>query len=130
VVARTRAHGRFTVHRYSSSKRLRATLRAISEALRRRRHRPLGETGRWLGRVVRGWLNYHAVPFNSRQLNRFRKGVTLLWLSAIRRRSQRARRGWTWKRMERLAVKYLPPAKIQHPYPHVRFRARLKVGAV
>lgn len=130
VVAKTRAHGRFTVHRYSSSKRLRATLHALSEQLRKRMHRPVGETGRWLKRVVQGWLNYHAVPFNSRQLGRFLKAVTRLWLHTLRRRSQRARRRWTWERMARLAERHLPRLKILHPYPHQRFHARLKVGAV
>lgn len=130
VVAKTRSHGRFTVHRYSISKRLRAKLHQISDELRKRLHRPLGETGRWLRRVVQGWLNFHAVPFNSRQLNRFLQGVTRLWLSALRRRSQRGRRRWTWERMSRLAARSLPRPKILHPYPHQRFYARLKVGAV
>ena len=130
VVAKTRSHGRFTVHRYSISKRLRAKLHKISDDLRKRMHHPLGETGRWLRQVVQGWLNYHAVPFNSRQMNRFVKGITCLWLSAIRRRSQRGRRRWTWERMARLAACHLPRPKILHPYPHQRFHARLKVGAV
>jgi RNA-directed DNA polymerase len=130
VVARTRTHGRFTVHRYSISKRLRATLAALSTQLRRRMHRPLGETGRWLRQAVQGWLQYHAVPFNSRQLNRFLKGVTRLWLHTLRRRSQRGRSRWTWERMSHLVARYLPRVKILHPYPHQRFHARLKVRAV
>lgn len=130
VVAKTRAQGRFTVHRYSASQRLRATLHKISEELRKRMHRPLGETGRWLHRVVQGWLNYHAVPFNSPQLNRFVKGIARLWLHMLRRRSQRGRRRWTWDRMARLVARYLPRPKILHPYPHQRFHARLKVRAV
>ncbi len=130
VATKTRTHGWFTVHRYSSSKRLRATLHKISEELRKRMHRPLGETGRWLRSVVQGWLNYHAVPSNSRQLNRFVKGVTRLWLYALRRRSQRGRSRWTWERMSRLAARYLPRIKILHPYPEQRFRDRLKVRAV
>jgi RNA-directed DNA polymerase len=130
VVAKTRAHGRFTVHRYSSGKRLRATLHKISEKLRKWMHRPLGETGRWLRQVVQGWLNYHAVPFNSRRMNRFVTGVIRLWLSALRRRSQRGRHRWTWERMARLVASHLPRPKILHPYPHQRFHARLKVRAV
>jgi RNA-directed DNA polymerase len=130
VATKCRTHGWFTVHRYSSSKRLRATLHKISEELRKRRHRPVGETGRWLRSVVQGWLNYHAVPFNSRQLNRFVKGVTRLWLYSLRRRSQRGRSRWTWERMSRLAARYLPRLKILHPYPNQRFRARLKARAV
>jgi len=111
-------------------KRLRAKLHQISDELRKRLHRPIGETGRWLRRVVQGWLNYHAVPFNSRQMNRFLKGVTRLWLYALRRRSQRGRRRWTWERMSQLAARHLPRPKILHRYPHQRFHARLKVGAV
>ena len=130
VVAKTRSHGRFTVHRYSIRKRLRATLHKISEQLRKRMHCPLGETGRWLRQVAQGWLNYHAVPFNSRQMNRFAQGITRLWLYAIRRRSQRGRRRWTWDRMAGLAARYLPRPKILHPYPQQRFYARLQVGAV
>ena len=130
VCAKTRAHGRFTVHRYSVSKRLRAKLHEIQAELRWRMHEPLGKTGRWLRSVVRGWLNYHAVPFNMRQLERFVKQVTRLWLYAIRRRSQRGRRRWTWDRMDGLVRRYLPSPRILHPYPHQRFRARLKVRAV
>ena len=51
-------------HRHSVAKRIRATLQAIKAKLRKRMHRPLGETARWLRSVVQGWLNYHAVPNN------------------------------------------------------------------
>lgn len=128
--ARTRRQGRFTIHRSSMSKRMRATLHVIKAGLRRRLHRPLDETGRWLRRVVQGWLNYHAVPFNMRQLERFVKQVTRHWLRSLRRQSQRGRRRWTWKRFAQVARRYLPRPRILHRYPHERFRARLKVGAV
>jgi hypothetical protein len=32
--------------------------------------------------------------------------------------------------MRRLVRKHLPRPRILHPYPHQRFHARLKVGAV
>ncbi len=128
--ARTRKSGRFTVHRHSMAKRMRATFQKIKEKLEKRRHRPIGETGRWLRRVVQGWLNYHAVPSNSHRLCRFVDEVTRLWLSVIRKRSQRGRRGWTWARMQRLARLHLPRPRVTHPYPNERFHARLKVGAV
>ncbi len=111
------------------AKRMRATLQAIKAKLRKRMHRPLGETARWLRRVVQGWLNYHAVPSNSNRIGRFVDEVTRLWLRVIRRRSQRGR-CWTWNRMHRLVRKHLPRPRIIHPYPDQRFRARLKVGAV
>lgn len=126
---KTRKHGCFTVHRHSIAKRMRATLQAIKVKLRKRMHRPLGETGRWLRRVVQGWLNYHAVPGNCNRLGRFVDEVTRLWFSGIRKRSQRGR-AWNWKRMHRLGRRYLPRPRILHPYPNQRFHARLEVGAV
>jgi group II intron reverse transcriptase/maturase len=130
ICAKTRAHGRFTIHRHSMSKRLRATLKAIQAELRKRMHRPIGETGRWLRKVMQGWLNYHAVPLNMRQLERFYKQVIRHWLSAIRRRSQRGVHRWTWERMDRLVRCHIPRPRILHPHPHQRFYARFKVGAV
>ena len=128
--ARTRKHGWFTIHRHSMAKRFRATLQALQAELRKRRHGALGETGRWLRRVVQGWLNYHAVPDNSRCLGRFVDEVTRLWLRQLRRRSQRGRSRWTWVRMHRLVRRYLPRPHIIHPYPDQRFRARLEARTV
>lgn len=128
--AKTRKHGRFTIHRHTMAKRMRATLLAIKAALRKRMHRPLGETARWLRSVVRGWLNYHAIPSNSHRTCRFVAEVTRHWLHALRRRSQRGRQRWTWSRITRLARKHLPRPRIIHPYPDQRFHARLKARAV
>jgi len=128
--ALTKEHGWFTIHRHSVAKRMRATFATIKEQLQKRMHRPLAETGRWLRRVVQGWLNYHAIPSNSQRLCRFVDEVTKLWLAVIRRRSQRGRSGWTWERMHRLARLHLPRPRVTHPYPNTRFRDRLKVGAV
>ena len=114
--AKTRKHGWFMIHRHSMAKRMRATLHAIQAKLRKRMHRPLGETARWLRRVVQGWLNYHAVPGNGNRIGRFVDEVARLWLRVIRRRSQRGR-GWTWERMHRLGRKHLPRPRITHPYP-------------
>lgn len=126
---KTRKQGWFTIHRHSIAQRMRATLQAIKAKLRKRKHRPLGETARWLRRVVQGWLNYHAVPGNSNRIGRFVDEVTRLWLAVIRSRSQRGRK-WTWERMHRLVRTHLPRPRIVHPYPDQRFRARPKVGAV
>jgi len=126
---KTRKHGWFTIQRHSVSKRMRATLQKIKANLQKRMHRPLGETARWLRRVVQGWLNYHAVPGNGNRIGRFIDEVTRLWLHVIRRRSQRGH-CWTWERMHGLVRKHLPNPRIIHPYPNKRFHARLKVGAV
>ncbi len=84
----------------------------------------------WLRRVVPDWLNYHAVPRNSQSLCRFVDEVTRLWLSVIRQRSQRGRRGCTWERVQSHARLHLPRPRVAHPYPNERFHARLKVAAV
>ena len=128
--ALTKKNGWFTIHRHSIAKRVRATLAKIKENLHSRRHRPIGENGRWLRSVVQGWLNYHAVPANSQCLGRFIDEVTRIWLATIRRRSQRGSCTWTWGRMQRLARLHLPRPRVIHPYPNQRFRARLKARAV
>jgi hypothetical protein len=72
--------------------------------------------------VVRGHLAYYAVPGNSRATSAFHRQLGRLWRRALRRRSQRHR--LSWRRMERLVARWLPPARIRHPYPEVRFDAR------
>lgn len=130
ICGKTRRTKRFALQRKTIAKRMRRTLAAIKEQLRRRRHDSLGATGRWLASVVRGWLGYYAVPGNFRCLDQFITAVTKLWLRQIRRRSQRGRSRWSWSRMDRLSKKHLPRAKIQHPYPGPRFHARPRAGAV
>ena len=127
--SRRRKGDRFVIHRHSIAKRMRATWQAIKSKLRKQMHSPLGETGRWLRSVVQGWLNYHAVPSNSRNINRFVDEVTRLWHRVLHRRSQLGRAKWTWVRMRRLGRRWLPRPRIIHPYPEQRFRVRPKVGA-
>jgi RNA-directed DNA polymerase len=127
---KTRSHGWFTIQRVTIAKRMRATLAAIGQQLRLRMHRPLGETARWLRSVVEGWMNYHAVPGNHRRLCQFVDEVSKLWLTVLRRRSQKGKERWTWSRMHRVIRLHLPRPRVLHPCPNQRFRARLKVGAV
>lgn len=128
--AKTRSRGWFTIRRITIAKRMRATLAAIKQQLRQRMHRPMGEVARWLRSVVQGWMGYHAVPGNSRRLYQFLDEVSKLWLTVLRRRSQKGKDRWTWPRMRRLVRRHLPRPRVLHPYPEERFRARLKVGAV
>ena len=71
--------GYFTVRRKTARKRMVAKLKAIHQQLRQRRHEPLATTGRWLGSVVQGCFNYHAVPGNMHTLGTFRRRVIRLW---------------------------------------------------
>ena len=117
--SRTR-HGRFVIKRRSSKKRMRAKLAQIKGELRHRMHASRDELGCWLRSVVRGWFQYHAVPFNRASLDQFRTQVIRLWHFTLRRRSQKGRRAWTWDRMQRLARHWLPPPRILHPHPSER----------
>ncbi len=115
-------NGSFWLRRHTVSKRLRAKLKQVKDQLKRRRHLPIPDQGRWLASVVRGHLAYYAVPGNSRAISAFHRQLGRLWRRALRRRSQRHH--LSWRRMERLVARWLPPARIQHPYPEVRFDAR------
>jgi len=117
-------NGSFWLRRHTISKRLRAKLKQVKDQLKRRRHLPIPDQGRWLGSVVRGHLAYYAVPGNSRAISAFHRQLGRLWRRALRRRSQRHR--LSWRRMERLVARWLPPARIRHPYPEVRFDARTR----
>ncbi len=121
ICARMR-DGRFWVRRITISKRMRAKLRAVKDQLKRRRYQPIPEQGRWLAAVVRGHRAYYAVPGNRTAVAAFRTQVTRHWHEALQRRSQRTRINWA--RMNRLATKWLPPARVTHPFPDVRFRVR------
>ena len=101
---------------------MRAKLQEVKKQLLRHRHLPVPEQGRWLASVVRGHCAYYAVPGNSEAIRAFRTQAARHWYRALRRRSQRTR--LNWERMDRLVTRWLPPARIMHPWPSVRFDAR------
>jgi group II intron reverse transcriptase/maturase len=111
--------GKFQIKRKTRPDRMRAKLQAIKQGLRRRRHQPIPVQGKWLGQVVRGYFNYHAVPTNSQALAAFRLRVTKLWQRSLRRRSQKD--GTTWERITQMAKDWIPKPFILHPWPSVRF---------
>jgi hypothetical protein len=108
------------VKRKTRRDRLLAKLRLIKQELRQFMHQPLPTVGKWLGHVVRGYFNYHAVPTNIRALVRFRDGIVERWLRVLRRRSQRGSR-LTWDQMVKIADEWLPRPRITHPWPRQRF---------
>ena len=115
-------NGRFQLKRITIARRRRAKLAEVKAELKRRMHQPVPEQGRWLASVVRGHMQYYAVPGNVQAVAAFRAQVTRHWLKALRRRSQKNRT--TWERMRRIETRWLPKARVMHPYPNVRFDAR------
>jgi len=112
----------FVIGRRTIKKRMRAKLQEIKAGLRKRLHRQIGETGMWLNRVLRGHLNYYAVPGNGPSLSWFFYRVRWYWIRSLRRRSQRSR--MDWKRFDRIAKRFVPQIRILHPWPAHRFDAR------
>ena len=118
ICGKTRA-GKFQLQRKTRQDRMRAKLKMIKEEMWRRMHQRIPDQGKWLGRVVRGYFNYHAVPTNARALAAFRHHVTDIWLSTLRRRSQKDR--ITWARITKLVDTWLPKPIVRHPWPSERF---------
>jgi group II intron reverse transcriptase/maturase len=120
-------NGRYDVIRRTEPRRMRATLKAVKRQLVRRKHDPVPEQGKWLAQMLRGYFAYYAVPTNARTLGRFRTEIIRLWRRQLRQRSQRT--VLNWRRMNRLSLRWLPPARAQHPWPGKRFRAKTRGGS-
>jgi len=116
-----RKRRRFTIKRKTIAKRLRLKLHEVKLKLRRRLHDPIPEVGKWIGSVVQGYMNFHAVPGNFASIKAFRTQVARLWLRMLRRRSQRHR--MPWERFRHFVDQWFPKCRILHMYPDVRFHA-------
>lgn len=117
----TTRQGQFTVRRLTVKKRMRAKIAEIRAELMRRRHHPVALVGKWLNSVVRGYLNYHAVPGNLYRLGSMCKDIGRAWRHSLMRRSQRPK--MPWSRFSRIAKRFMPPLRNLHPYPEERFYA-------
>jgi RNA-directed DNA polymerase len=124
--AKTRK-GWFTVLRQTMRQRWQAKLRALRDELRRRMHTPIPEQGAYLRSVLLGHFRYYGVPMNGPALGAFRMAVGYLWRTVLRRRSQGNH--LPWSRMTRLIARWLPPARICHPYPLVRLGVLTQGGS-
>jgi RNA-directed DNA polymerase len=78
ICGKTRS-GRFTVIRHTMRKRLQAKLKAVHTELKRRPHAAMPALGAYLRAVMKGHMNYYAMPLNIRAIQRFRYGLVLLW---------------------------------------------------
>ena len=103
---------------------MRAKLMEIKAQLKRQMHSTVAEIGAWLRSVVRGWLNYHAVPGNSLSLGRF----LTRWAASGLAFYDGAVRNFVADvgnmALGRFATGELPPARILHPYPNERLAVR------
>ena len=100
-------------------KKRQAKLLEVHTELRQRMHEPIPEQGAYLRSVVAGHVRYFGVPMNGASISAFRKEVCRMWLKVLRRRSHK--HNLTWERMQRLIARWIPLARICHPYPLKRF---------
>lgn len=109
--------GRWIPKRKTSKSRFSRACRAVSQWLRRVRHRPVSEQAAMLGAKLRGHFNYYGIRGNSYAISAFRMEVILRWWKWLGRRSQRAR--LTWEAYSRLLERNplpmarLPPGRAQ-----------------
>jgi group II intron reverse transcriptase/maturase len=112
------SNGRFLILRKTARKKWQAKLKAVRMELRRRLHDPVPEQGSYLRSVVLGHIHYYGVPTNSASIRAFRYAICRMWFRTLRRRSDKTLLNWS--RMQRLIAKWIPPARICHPYPSQR----------
>ena len=89
-----------------------------ADALRMRMHLGEHEVAIWLGRVIKGWLNYYAVPGTSRALANFVQAIKRMLIRTLRRRSQKDR--YSWPALDRLIGFHWPKPTIRHLWPSQR----------
>ena len=93
--------GKFMVLRKTSTKKLRNKLAELKKTMRERLHWSIPDLGKWLKSVITGHCRYYGVPWNGKNLTRFRSEIIRMWCRSLRRRSQKHR--ITWERMNRIA---------------------------
>jgi group II intron reverse transcriptase/maturase len=110
--------GGYTIVRETARKKMIAKLREVKAELRRRRHAPIPDQGKYLRSVIAGHVRYYGVPGNGNRICAFRLIIGQQWQRSLSRRSQKGEVNWT--RMKRYIQRWLPPARICHPYPGQR----------
>jgi group II intron reverse transcriptase/maturase len=106
--------GKFMVKRQTASKRLRRSMRRITEWCRRNRHLSVATQQRALSRKLHGHYNYYGLVGNLRSLKKLWWHAARTWRKWLNRRSQRSRMTW-----ERFAQ-----ALSRHPLPFPRILRR------
>ena len=116
--------GKAMLMRRTSRESMRAGLSEIKQTLRHYSWWSVPQMGSYLAAATAGHYGYFGVPTNIQLLQSFRFEVGRLWKQALERRSQRTR--VSWARMQRLIARWLPAAKIKHPWPSERFAVRTR----
>jgi hypothetical protein len=108
--------GRFIVKLKTQSKRLTRKLKALRQEAWRLMHVPLSVQHRWYTSVLLGHYGYYGRPQNFPALHAFRQEMIRIWLTCLRRRSQKSRR-MSWQTFADVLNRFpLPTPRITHPW--------------
>lgn len=107
--------GYWVIQRKTAAKRLRRTLHAITDWVRRHRHTGMAEQFATLVRKLSGHYAYYGITGNARGLNQVRTGVQKLWYRWLQRRSRKpGRLTWEWMDWHLKETFVFPPARVVH----------------
>ena len=110
--------GNNVVHRKTSSKSFRRSLKAIKEWGWKHRHMSLKEQQEQINRKLSGHYGYYGITGNIRSLNRLRHEVHKHWRRWLGRRTRGG--PMNWNRFNGLLINYpLIPPKIIHSYRNI-----------
>jgi len=108
--------GRFIVKLKTQSNRLTRKLKAMRQEAWRLMHAPLTVQHRWYTSVLLGHYGYYGRPQNFPALHAFRQEMIRIWLTCLRRRSQKSRR-MSWQMFGAVLDRFpLPTPRITHPW--------------
>ena len=97
----------------TQSKRLTRKLKALRQEAWRLMHVPLAVQHRWYTSVLLGHYGYYGRPQNFPALIAFRQEVLRIWLTCLRRRSQKTRR-MSWQTFAALLTSFPLPTPSDH----------------
>jgi RNA-directed DNA polymerase len=105
--------GYWVVKHLTAASRLRRALQSATEWCRANRHSPIRKQHASLCRKVLGHCAYYGLTGNARRLAVYRRCVERIWRRWLMRRSNAARRPWTWWEAFRRRWP-LPAARVVH----------------
>jgi RNA-directed DNA polymerase len=112
--------GKPVLKRKTSSKKLKASLRRMSEWIKVNRHRMIGGIIVEVNRKLRGYYEYYGITFNSRMLNTYYEQTKRILYKWLNRRG--GKRVWDWKKFNKLVNEWvcLLKPKIYHSYQEAK----------
>lgn len=100
--------GKMWVRRRTSPKKLRASIEAFTEWIKRHRHLPIKTMMRKVARKLQGYWNYYGVVGNLKSLSVLNRACTNVLFKWLNRRSQK--RSYTWAGFNEMCGHFRKPA--------------------